>query len=229
MEDYIMKTLRNLSAATFFLLLSGLVFARPSEVNIRLNTHLSFKLIIDQSIYNHATSYFIPNLHKGYHYVAAYEKRNLNGPDRLVYSGNVYIPESKKIDAVISKHNGFKIIRETIIHDNNHYGDNNGGNYYKDYGMGNNEFNQLKSTIRNKSFDSSKLDIAKSALTSNWVSSKQVLELLMLFSFESSKLDIAKFAFPKTIDKGNYFIVNNAFTFASSSNELNRFIHSGNF
>jgi hypothetical protein len=95
--------------------------------------------------------------------------------------------------------------------------------------MGDYEFETLKSTVKRSSFDSSKLEIAKTALMSNRVSSSQALELVKLFSFDSSKLEIAKFAYPRTIDKVNYFIVNNAFTFSSTADELNRFIRSNNF
>jgi hypothetical protein len=243
-----MKTLRKLSATTLFLFLSCLIFARPSDVNIRLNSNSSFKLIIDRSIYNHASAYSIPSLLDGYHYIAAYEKSNGRGNnhERLIFSGKVYIPESKKIDAEISRSGGFKIIRETPIHDNghgdNHYGDNHYGNFpddhmgngysnhnYHEYEMGDYEFGALKSTIESKSFDSSKLEIAKTALTNNRVTSRQVFELAKLYSFDSSKLEIAKFAYSRTVDQGNYFIVNNAFTFSSTSDDLNRFIRNNGF
>ncbi|MBK9515283.1 MAG: DUF4476 domain-containing protein, partial [Flavobacteriales bacterium] len=44
------------------------------------------------------------------------------------------------------------------------------------------------------------------------------------FSFEDSKLDFAKYAYDRTYDIGNYFKVNDAFTFESSMDELNEFI-----
>lgn len=239
-----MKTLRKLSATTLFLFLSCLLFARPSDVNIRLSNHSPFKLIIDRSIYNRASTYSIPNLSEGYHYFAAYEKSNNhgNGHERLIFSGNVYIPESKIIDAVISRHDGFTITRETPIYNhgnnNGHHGhgntnghnDNGYSNHdHSGYGMGDYEFETLKSTVKRSSFDSSKLEIAKTALMNNRVTSNQAFELVKLFTFDSSKLEIAKFAYPYTIDKGNYFIVNNAFTFSSTSDDLNHFIRNYGF
>jgi hypothetical protein len=54
----------------------------------------------------------------------------------------------------------------------------------------------------------------------------QVSQIMALFSFEDSKLDFAKFAYGRTYDLSNYFMVNNAFTFSSSVDELNDFIQS---
>lgn len=113
------------------------------------------------------------------------------------------------------------------------YGNNYGGGYGNSYGnsngnycysMGDYEFNMLKNTIENQSFDSSKLETAKSALYKNKITSRQVLELVKMLTFESSKLELAKFAYDRTVDQGNYFVVNNAFTFSSSIDELNRYI-----
>lgn len=115
----------------------------------------------------------------------------------------------------------------------NHYGsshgNNHGGNHGSGYGnncysMGDYEFSILKNTIENLSFDSSKLETAKSALYKNKITSRQVLELVKMLTFESSKLELAKFAYDRTVDQGNYFVVNNAFTFLSSIDELNRYI-----
>jgi nuclear transport factor 2 (NTF2) superfamily protein len=86
------------------------------------------------------------------------------------------------------------------------------------------EFSMLKSTVASQSFDSNKLSIAKTALRRTKILSRQTLELMELLSFESNKLSLAKYAYDYTIDKGNYFIVNNAFSFSSSVDELSRYI-----
>ncbi len=116
----------------------------------------------------------------------------------------------------------------------NGYGQGNHGNTgYNGYGQGNNgntlnnqEFRNLENTIASRSFDSAKLDVAKMALDRNWITSQQVLEICSMFAFENSRLDFAKFAYPKTIDKENYFLVNNSFTFNSTGTELYRYINS---
>lgn len=92
------------------------------------------------------------------------------------------------------------------------------------FGMHPQNFQQLIATISATSFDSSKRNIARQGISSNNVSSQQVLEIIRLFSFESSRLEIAKFAYPFTVDKNNYYLVNNGFSFSSSIDNLNRFI-----
>ncbi len=85
-------------------------------------------------------------------------------------------------------------------------------------------FSALMSTISSSSFDSSKQNLAKQAIASNWFTSAQICEMLKLFTFESSKLAVAKAAYEKAIDKSNYFMVNNVFTFESSIEELSAYI-----
>ena len=46
---------------------------------------------------------------------------------------------------------------------------------------------------------------------------------MLLFTFENNRLEIAKYAYGKTVDKGNYFVVNDAFTF-NSKEKLNEYI-----
>ena len=90
--------------------------------------------------------------------------------------------------------------------------------------MDQSSFMQVKSSIQSKSFDDSKLTIAKQVLASNCMLSNQVKELMMLFSFEDSKLDFAKFAYGRTYDIGNFYLLNDAFDFESSIDELNQYI-----
>lgn len=100
------------------------------------------------------------------------------------------------------------------------------GNYPPvNYGMSAADFSALKNSVNAQSFDSSKLTIAKQGIASNNLTAAQVKELLGLFTFESSKLEIAKAAYGKTIDRNNYYQVNDAFTFSSSVDELSTYIN----
>lgn len=86
------------------------------------------------------------------------------------------------------------------------------------------DFESAKSSIRSKSFEDSKLTIAKQIIQSNCLLSSQVKEIMLLFSFEDTRLDFAKFAYAYTLDLGNYYKVNDAFTFESSIDELNSYV-----
>ncbi|NUM51343.1 MAG: DUF4476 domain-containing protein [Flavobacteriales bacterium] len=109
---------------------------------------------------------------------------------------------------------------------NNNGGSNyyNGGGYGYSYGMLPEQFSQLKLTIGNTSFDNTRLTVMKQAVAANQVTTAQVNELLGMLSFESTRLDFAKYAYAYTLDKENYYMVNNTFSFSSSIAELNHFI-----
>jgi len=88
------------------------------------------------------------------------------------------------------------------------------------------DYEGAKSTIAAKDFESDRLTIAKQIASSNCLSAGQVKGIMMLFTFEDSKLDFAKFAYSHTYDKGNYYKINDAFQFSSSTDALNQYINS---
>jgi hypothetical protein len=92
------------------------------------------------------------------------------------------------------------------------------------YPMNDLDFRDVKNTIASKSFEESKLSIAKEVISSNCLFASEVKEIMDLFSFEATRLDFAKFAYSYTFDVGNYYKVNEAFKFESSIAELKNFL-----
>jgi hypothetical protein len=92
--------------------------------------------------------------------------------------------------------------------------------------MSTSDFQRAKSSVEKQSFAESKMKVAKQFTTSNCLSTDQIIEIVNLFSFEENKLDYAKFAYSKCVDKNNYFLVNDAFSFSSSTDELTEYIES---
>jgi len=92
------------------------------------------------------------------------------------------------------------------------------------YPMDANSFRSAKETVSKASFDETKISTAKTILTSNCMSTDQVIAICNLMSFEASKLDFAKYAYGRTTDPGNYFKVGNIFSFDASRTELNNYI-----
>jgi hypothetical protein len=86
------------------------------------------------------------------------------------------------------------------------------------------DISQLKSSVESKSFEDSKLSTMKSATKNKCLKATQVKDLMMLLTFEESRLDFAKFAYDYTYDQGNYYVVNDAFTFEFSIDELNEYL-----
>lgn len=90
--------------------------------------------------------------------------------------------------------------------------------------MNDGEFADVKKSIDAKSFEDSKMTLAKQVGANRCFTVDQVKGLMSLFSFEDSKLDIAKYAYERTYDIDNYYKVNDAFTFESSIDDLNEYI-----
>jgi len=86
------------------------------------------------------------------------------------------------------------------------------------------EFAMLIRTIREASFEQTKLMIAREAIAHRGITSQQVYRIMMQFSFEATKLEFAKWAYTRAVDKSNYFLVHRAFSFESSKRELSRHI-----
>jgi hypothetical protein len=91
--------------------------------------------------------------------------------------------------------------------------------------MSEQDFQSAKSSIASKTFDDSRLTIAKQILNSNCMLCSHVRDIMGVFSFEATRLDFAKFAYNRVFDQGNYYKLNDAFEFESSINELNEFIN----
>jgi hypothetical protein len=87
------------------------------------------------------------------------------------------------------------------------------------------DFSGIKASIMSKSFESTKFDIAKQVLGQRCMTSSQVAEMMHCFDFEATRLDFAKFAYGRTFDIGNFYMVNDAFTFETSIDDLNRYIN----
>jgi hypothetical protein len=89
------------------------------------------------------------------------------------------------------------------------------------------DFDDIKRSINNASFASSKVTIGKQAIQAKkCFTVKQIKEILGLFAFDENKLDMAKFCYDYCIDKSNYYQVNDVFSFSSSKDELSTYVQS---
>ena len=88
------------------------------------------------------------------------------------------------------------------------------------------EFADAKASIESKGFEESKMTMAKQIGRDRCFTVDQVKGIMSSFGFEDTRLDFAKFAYDRTYDIGNYYKVNDAFSFESSIDELNSYIQS---
>jgi hypothetical protein len=92
------------------------------------------------------------------------------------------------------------------------------------WAMSSADFEDAKKSIANQSFADKKLTVSKQVVDNNCLTTDQVKQLMKLFDFESNKLDFAKYAYKKTLDRNNYYKVNDAFDFSGSVDELDKYI-----
>jgi hypothetical protein len=88
------------------------------------------------------------------------------------------------------------------------------------------EMADILASLRKEPFDDSKLGLAKviGGSARGRMTSKQVTEMLKLFSFDDRRLDCAKLAFDWVIDPVNFHIVYDTFSFDRQKGELTRYI-----
>ncbi len=90
--------------------------------------------------------------------------------------------------------------------------------------MNTSDFNSALTSIKAKSFEDSKMTMAKQITSKNCMDASQVKAIMGCFDFEATKLEFAKYAYDFCWEKNNYFKVNDAFTFEASIEELDAYI-----
>jgi hypothetical protein len=85
-------------------------------------------------------------------------------------------------------------------------------------------FDRLRDNVRAQSFEDTKQNTAKQAISYYCVSSAQARQILKLFSFEQTRLEFAKWVYDYTYDPQNFYQVNDVFDFSMSVDELQEYI-----
>ena len=146
----------------------------------------------------------------------------------IIYESNLFIRRGMHVDMLINRFGRVFIDEELIseqYNDNNQYDNwNNQNNNPLSQAMSPTSFEQLKQIVSNERYENTRLTIAKQAISVNMFSAQQAKELISVFTYENNKLDIAKTMYPRTIDKNNYVIVYDVFSYSSSKEDLARFI-----
>jgi len=87
-----------------------------------------------------------------------------------------------------------------------------------------NDYNDRLTAVKNESFDNERLKRAKQVFDQEYFSTSQVIGVMKTFSFDEGKLEFAKFAYSKTLDKKNYYKVQDHLTFSSYKTKLADYI-----
>lgn len=241
-----MKKIYTILAGSFMSLLS---FAGnrydDGKLSITYAGNEDIRISVDgREYYDRNNTVLVENLQPGYHTIKVYKSKSRNGWDifgskknreRVLYSSSMYIKSRTFVDVMINRF-GRAFVDERRLDNNGSWDDDdrydnddwydNDDNWNNGYGnvIRDRDFTAAKEQIRKEWFENTRLTIAKQVVDANNFRASQVKEIVQLFTFENNKLEIAKYAYRKTVDKQNYFQVNDAFTFSSSKDELARFI-----
>lgn len=122
---------------------------------------------------------------------------------------------------VRSGFNGYRTNNRNVHHHDNR----RGGLHTRAIAMHQEDFNHLMLSLRDASFDKTKVQIAESAISRNRMSTEQIAQIMRILSFDSHRLRIAKSAYNNCIDQQNYHLLTREFSFDSSSRSLLNYIH----
>lgn len=243
-----MKKIFTLFTSSLFTL--SLLAFDGSRISVTsVNSQKDLKVEVDgRSFFMQDNAITISNLAEGYHDVKIYsEKRKDRNEDirsfdfkrgarmELIYSNSVYLKRSTLLDITVNRF-GKVMMDERRMDRNDDFGDedyygngNTGWNGGRDYAVSSRDFETLKYSLKKEWFENSRLTIAQMAIDKNRFTTQQVKELMQLFVFENNRLEIAKSAYRKTVDKENYYQVNDALFFTSKKKELADYIRSCRF
>jgi hypothetical protein len=246
MEDRVMKA-KIYTLAISFLLLAGKAFGN-SELTITNLEGSSFYVIFDGEVIDPNSSVlFMVDVRPGNRSLDIYRTiRDARGyPTRyveLVYRGSFFIDNRMSIVTNLTADGRLLVVRKTPItppapakpgkgSGYNSHGSGKGNSGYNNHGsnaapvMNTHEFSGLMKMVRDASFEQTKLTIAKEGFAFKSPTADMVYQIMNLFSFEATKLEFAKWAYMRTFDRHNYYLVNRAFSFDASIRELSAYIN----
>jgi hypothetical protein len=227
-----------------FLAISAALQAQ-SKLSITMVGNGAIRAVIDDRNYIcQDNSLTIEDLSPGYHSVKLFlvrkERWNNSAYGQMVYNANVLLRSQYYTDIVVNRF-GKTLVDEQLLTRGDFYDNMDRGNNGKDWDshpgypgnnntprspqqMSDNSFAMAREAIRKESFDNSRMTVAQQIADNNYFTTAQVKELVKLFSFEDRKLEFAKYAYARTLDRNNYFTINEAFNFSRTKEELADYI-----
>ncbi len=231
----IMKTLRKYLVISI-LFLNGTLYADHNPNSSLLLHHEDYvPLIIELNYMRHhaaQTEFTFHNLSPGRHYLRVF---GINGEysmhgEPVFFKGFVDIPEASIVNVVLRRNRSLvyasivplQVYSPAIIciPDSSYPAPT----YNCPPGMDARRYESIRASIAAKSFDKTRIDLAKQAIRNNSMSSDQIAGLAKLLTYDSSRLALAKFGYRYVADPGNYFVLNDLFAFESSVKQLSDYI-----
>ena len=210
--------------------------SKQGRITISTLSNNPVRVIIDGRNYaanGNNNSVTINDVRAGYHTIKIYQQRSNRSSRRfsrnmeLIYDARIQVRSKVHTDIIINRF-GRAFVDERQMNAD-YYSDHDDDQYLDEYAtdvqpMNNFNFNQFRESLRQESFDNTRLTLAQQTIDANHFSAAQVKELVRLFSFEENKLALAKYAFRNTVDRQNYSVVNEEFSYSSSKEQLAQYI-----
>ncbi len=227
--------MKNIIFIFAFIVISNVTFG--SELFVKINSQNSFYAMVGLQTQNNNTNIFrFFDLQQGFVTLSVYQ----NSSNTTFYSGSINLDYNQRVICEIDNNGNLSVIaRQTVNYinwytesnsnstnwnNNNNNWNNNGGNSGNWNNSNDNGYQAFVKMIEDDSFDSGRLQKAKSYISKTSLSAGQIAEICTKFSFDSGKVEWAKYAYQYCHDKQNYFLLKPSFTFSSSYSEVEKFI-----
>jgi hypothetical protein len=224
-EDMVMKTLRNYLVVSI-LLLSRTASADHNHNSTLLLHHQDYVPMIIE------TEFTFNNLTPGRHYLRIFGINgayNMHG-EPVFFKGYVDIPAASMVTIVLLNNRTLhyaSVLPKPIYAPVSTCSTEP---YYSEpvflcpAGIDPRRYESIRASIAARSFDKTRLDLAKQAIRHNNMSSEQIAGLAELLTFDSSRLALAKFGYRYVADPENYHVLYELFAFDSSVRQLSDYI-----
>lgn len=211
----------------FCLLLTVLTVQGASLKGIRIESAgISFVVYIDgQQVCSPTSSCFVANLSRGDYQVEVYSasigrRGEYERRGKLLYNERIRYTGIDIKDIFIERGSD----RPTRPRPGNDYDDASSSVMNRD------SFERFFRSLKEKTFDSEKIEFLDMALLTSYFTSAQCQRLVDLYTFDSEKLKIMQKMYPRIADKQNFYLVIDKLTFQSDRKKMNDFVtgyHSG--
>ncbi len=145
--------------------------------------------------------------------------------EKVLYNGSVFFRTNYHVDIVVNRF-GKAIVDEQDARNGSW---NEDDEYGYETAMTDASFESLKKALQQEKFTSSRMTLAKTAISSNYFKTEQVRQIAQFFSFDDDKMQVVKQAYAKTVDRSNYYQLSSLFSFSSNKDELARFIQENQY
>jgi hypothetical protein len=178
-----------------------------------------------------------------YYLKVAKSVRGAQPSSTVMFEGYVSIPDNYYVSSVIDESGHFVIykkLRNAPEAEHNYncdcdceacrnckYKQHGSNQYESDWEhreISSRDFQDFLKVVRDRTFETTKMDFAKDGIERYYFNTDQVREVLGLFTFENNKLELAKLMYDKTCDKKNYFRLYDIFVFETNVTDLKDYI-----